>query len=84
MKYSIIIPHYNRPDLIIKTIESFKDLKDKEILIIDDVSTEENLNRLENNINKLNFKNEINLIKSNTKLYLPGARNKGLDLAKGD
>ncbi len=84
MKYSIIIPHYNRPDLIVKTIESFKNLKDKEILIIDDVSTEENLNRLENNINKLNFKNEINLIKSNTKLYLPGARNKGLDLAKGD
>ncbi len=50
MKFSIIIPHYNRPDLIIKTIESFKDLKDKEILIIDDVSTEENLVKLRNYI----------------------------------
>ena len=85
MKYSIIIPHYNRPDLIIKTIESFKDLKDKEILIIDDVSTEENLEKLRTAINKMSDQNII-LYESEggVKYYLSGARNKGLDLAKGE
>ena len=71
MKYSIIIPHYNRPDLIVKTIESFKNLKDKEILIIDDVSTEENLNRLENNINKDSIEIDKDYI-----IYLWNIRNK--------
>ncbi len=85
MKYSIIIPHYNRPDLIIKTIESFKDLKDKEILIIDDVSTEENLEKLRSAITEMPDQNII-LYESEggVKYYLSGARNKGLDLAKGE
>ena len=85
MKYSIIIPHYNRPDLIINTIESFKDLKNKEIIIVDDVSKIENIEKLKQNISKLNFaNNEIKLYESREKLYLPGARNKGMELAQGE
>ena len=85
MKYSIIIPHYNRPDLIVKTIKSFKDLKDKEIIIIDDSSTEENLKKLKNNIQNLNDKNII-LHESiqGEKYFLAGARNKGMELAQGE
>ncbi len=69
MKYSIIIPHFNRPEIIMNTIKSFKDLKNKEIIIVDDVSTNENIQKLKSNINNLenHIKQDIKLILSEKK-----------------
>ena len=50
IKYSIIIPHFNRPDLIMNGINSFKNLKDKEIIIVDAMSSQENIEKLQNNL----------------------------------
>ncbi|MBD5423270.1 MAG: glycosyltransferase family 2 protein [Mycoplasma sp.] len=84
IKYSIIIPHFNRPDIIMNTINSFKKLKNKEIIIVDDVSTAENLEKLKNNINNIRKKENIILYSSKEKLYLSKARNIGLELSKGE
>lgn len=58
MKVSIILPYYNRKDLILNTLKSFEYFyknKNVEIVIVDDVSSDEH--RLENNINfNLNIK----------------------------
>ncbi len=84
IKYSIIIPHFNRPDLVINGINSFKDLKDKEIIIIDAMSSSDNIKKLKNNLKLIDSKQNINLILSKERLNLSSARNKGLSLAKGD
>ncbi len=84
IKYSIIIPHFNRPDLVINGINSFKDLKDKEIIIIDAMSSSDNIKKLKNNLTSIDSKQNINLVLSKDRLNLSSARNKGLSLAKGD
>ncbi len=84
IKYSIIIPHFNRPDLVINGINSFKDLKDKEIIIIDAMSSSDNIKKLKNNLKLIDSKQNINLVLSKDRLNLSSARNKGLSLAKGD
>ncbi len=84
IKYSIIIPHFNRPDLVINGINSFKDLKDKEIIIIDAMSSSDNIKKLKNNLKLIDSKQNINLVLSKERLNLSSARNKGLSLAKGD
>ena len=83
IKYSIIIPHFNRPDLIINWIKSFKILKDKEIIIIDAMSSDENIEKLQNNLQFIEPDQNVNLVLSNKRLNLSSARNKGLSLAKG-
>ena len=83
IKYSIIIPHFNRPDLIVNGINSFKNLKDKEIIIIDAMSSQENIEKLQSNLKLIDSQQNINLILSNERLNLSSARNKGLSLAKG-
>ena len=84
IKYSIIIPHFNRPDLVINGINSFKDLRDKEIIIIDAMSSSDNIKKLKNNLTSIDSKQNINLVLSKDRLNLSSARNKGLSLAKGD
>ena len=42
IKYSIIIPVYNRPKLLIKTLDSIDGLMDSEVIVVDDHSSEEN------------------------------------------
>lgn len=83
IKYSIIIPHFNRPILVQKTIESFFDLKDKEIIIIDDLSNEENLKILKKYISTIDKKHNVKLIENKEKFYLGQIRNIGINLAKG-
>lgn len=83
IKYSIIIPHFNRPSLIKKTIESFFDLKDKEILVIDDLSNEDNLKILRKYINDIDKKHNVKLIENKEKFYVGQIRNIGINLAKG-
>ena len=83
IKYSIIIPHFNRPDLIINGIKSFKNLKDKEIIIVDAMSSQENIEKLQNNLKLIEQEQNINLVLSNKRLSNSLTRNKGLSLAKG-
>ena len=83
IKYSIIIPHFNRPDLIINGIKSFKNLKDKEIIIVDAMSSQENIEKLQSNLKLIEQEQNVNLVLSNERLNLSSARNKGLSLAKG-
>lgn len=84
MKFSIIITHYNRPNLVINTINSFKNLIDKEIIIIDACSSEKKLEELKKMISTLNNINEIKIIESNKRLTVSMARNKGIDIANGE
>ena len=83
IKYSIIIPHFNRPDLIINGINSFKNLKDKEIIIVDAMSSQENIEKLQNNLKLIEQEQNVNLVLSNERLSNSLTRNKGLSLAKG-
>lgn len=45
MKYSILIPTHNRPHLIVKVVDAFKNLKDSEIIIVENNPTVENKNK---------------------------------------
>lgn len=83
IKYSIIIPHFNRPILIQKTIESFFELKDKEIIVIDDLSSENNLKILRKYINSIDKKHNVRLIENSEKYFLGQIRNIGINLSKG-
>ena len=83
MRLSIIIPCYNEESTILKIIEKINNLNcyDKEIIVIDDFSTDKSLEILEkllteNKIQKL-LKNEINLGKG-------FSLKKGINIASGD
>ena len=85
IKYSIIVPSFNRADEIEELIGSITRLKfDRErfeLVIVDDGSTDHTLNLLEK------YKNEIgdNLVYFTQKNQGPGAaRNTGMSKAKGD
>ena len=45
-KYSIIIPHYNSPELLTRLLKSIPMRKDLEIIVVDDCSREENIEKL--------------------------------------
>lgn len=82
---SIIIPVYNRENLIIETLESVNKQSDKnwECIVVDDHSTDNTFNNVTNYIkNKPNFK----LVKRPSG-YLKGAnscRNYGFELSEGE
>ena len=40
VKYSIIIPHYNTPDLLIRCVESIPERDDIQVIVVDDNSTD--------------------------------------------
>lgn len=81
-KISIIIPVYNAQDYLKKCLDSIieQDLKDIEIICIDDGSHDNSLQILKNYA-----KQETRLIyKSQTNKGVSAARNLGLQIAKGD
>ena len=84
-KVSIIMATYNRVDFIIETLESIKKqvFTDWECLIIDDGGTD---NTAEVIAPVLKLDSRFRYLKRPTKYMrgLPGCRNYGLDLAKGD
>lgn len=78
---SVIIPVYNRPQRVVKALNSIPKRDDIEIIVIDDCSTDntlEALNSYNNNVRPITIlQNEVN--------SGPGiSRNKGLDIAKGE
>lgn len=80
---SIIITHFNRPNELFQCIDSFQDLKNKEIIIVDDKSDTQNISLIKKHLNKIK-NNQIFFIESKDKNFLGGARNQGLKIAKGD
>lgn len=77
---SIIIPTYNRPDLLKKAIKSASDqtYKNLEIIIIDDASTKD-YQKIIKNLNKKN----VTYIKNKTRKGGGYSRNIGIKKAKG-
>ena len=78
MRYSFIIPHHNNPVLLNRLIDSIPQREDIEIIVIDDNSDELKKPK--------NLRNDCQLffISASESKGAGKARNKGLDLAKGD
>lgn len=76
--YSIIIPHYNSPDLLARMLMSIPEREDIQVIVVDDCSKADEVSKLQS------------LQHTNLELYLQTenhgagyARNVGLDHAKG-
>lgn len=80
INYSIIIPHYNIPDLLIRCVRSIPVRDDVEIIVVDDNSPEgENYPDLYPDLKR----NGLTYIHLNKNIGGGGARNVGLKHAKG-
>jgi len=82
-KVSIVIPHYNRFDLLKQTLNSVyhQTYSDWEIIVVDDYSTSECLENI-----KIFIENESRIqlvVKKNELKGAPASRNLGLNLARG-
>ena len=77
---SIIIPHYNGGDLLYNCIDSIYGsivLKDFEIIVVDNGSTDNSINRVKNNFQ------DVKIISSNSNLGYSGGCNLGATHASG-
>lgn len=79
---SIIMPLYNTEEFVSEAIQSVLDqtFKDFELIIIDDGSTDNSLEK----VRSFNFDNRITCIVSKKNRGIGIARNKGIQLAKGE
>ncbi len=77
---SVCFAHYNRPDKIVASVHSLLSQRypNKEVIVIDDGSSEENFQRLKDNLEDLPVR-----IERQENRYLGAARNAGARLAKG-
>lgn len=84
IKVSVIVPVYNNENSLEKSLNSLinQTLKEIEIIIINDCSTDNSLEILNNYKNK--YSNMIKLIDLKEKKGAGGARNAGIDIAKGE
>ena len=75
---SVIVPHYNRPDYVRRALQSIhaQTIKPDEILLVDDGSSPENLEKL------ADLSNLATIIASPRNLGISGARNLGAQNAK--
>ncbi len=83
MKFSVIIPTYNRENYILATLDSvFKQsFRDFEIVIVDNCSTDNTVAMLEQ---RFSSHPQIKLIKNEKNLERSRARNVGIEHASGD
>lgn len=80
IKYSIIIPHYNSIDLLIKLFSTIPDTKDIEVIVVDDNSSTE----IENIKKYIHERNNIKMfINDSGKKGAGSCRNIGLKKASG-
>ena len=84
MRFSIVIPNYNSEKTIIKLLDSIKKqtYKDFEIVIVDDMSTDNSVRIIKDYLFESNLWYEIKV--NETKRYNGGSRNRGVELAIGD
>ena len=78
--YTIIIPHYNLPDLIVRALNSIPQRDDLQIIIVDDCSTR--YAEMKHNIDALG-RNDITILETPQNGGAGLARNIGLDHAVG-
>ena len=85
MKLSIIIPNYNSEKWIEKCMDSIlnQTYLNYEIIIVDDMSTDNSVDIIKNYINEHIYAN-IKLIELNKKAYNGGTRNIGVGMATGE
>lgn len=83
MKLSVIIPNYNNERFLLECLESLEkqNLKDFEIIIIDDGSTDKSINI----INEYQSKTKLNLkVFRQFNMNASIARNKGIEMSSGE
>ena len=83
-KYSIITPQFNSFDLMDKYFDSLlnQTLKDFEVIIVDDCSTDDSWERLQAYVKNSSL--QITLLQSKQNSGPGNARNMGIDAAKGE
>lgn len=86
MKYSIIIPLYNKENYILKTLKTLSEqlTEEIEIIIIDDCSTDESYNKVCDFLYKHKEKINLKLMQNEKNMGVSETRNKGMNLATGD
>jgi GT2 family glycosyltransferase len=76
---SIIIPNYNGQELLRKNLPKvFEAVRDAEVIIIDDASTDGSLKVLDD------FKSKIKIVKNDKNLGFSSSVNKGVSIARGE
>lgn len=78
--YSIIIPHFNLAEGLERCIQSIPSRPDVEVIVVDDVSDPDTIERLKNIESRFAF---VSMVYSKVKGYGGRARNIGLSLANG-
>lgn len=81
IKYSIIIPHKNSPDLLKRCLESIPDRTDIQVVVVDDNSSSAIIDW---NLERANFKGNVELVLTEEGLGAGFARNIGLTYIKGE
>lgn len=81
IKYSIIIPHHNSQDSLIRCINSIPDKESVQIIVVDDCSNRE---KVDFNYIKLAAKREFELYRLESNQGAGAARNEGLKHTKGE
>lgn len=79
--YSIIIPHYNIPDLLERCLESIPSREDIQVIVVDDCSSAECVTKIKSELEP-KFSN-FQFVYQNQNGGGGKCRNKGLSLAKG-
>lgn len=84
MRFSVIIPNYNSHNHIVRLLDSIynQTFKDYEVIIVDDMSTDNSVQLISNYIREYNL--NARLILLDEKRYNGGTRNVGVENAKGD
>lgn len=82
---SIVIPHYNMGDLLLKTLERCLEVAfaDKEIVIVDDGSDDDRSREIIDALERANLSN-LKLVKVSSNVGLSAARNIGVLNARGE
>lgn len=85
MKISVVIPSYNRADLLERTIQSVlkQTYKNFEIIIVDDASVDNTLEVIQS-LKEKNSEFEIKYVKHTLNKGESGARNSGIQASNGD
>lgn len=86
MLFSIVIPNYNSEQWIRRLMESIKSqtFKDYELIVVDDISTDNSFNILADYQYDNDFYMKLELFQNTYKRYNGGTRNAGVEMAKGD
>lgn len=86
MRFSVVIPNYNSEKWIIRLLDSIKNqtFKDYEVIIVDDISTDNSFEILTNYLYDKELQGKYRLFKNDVKRFNGGTRNEGVKHATGE